>query len=202
MSKEKYNMSFTTGGLFQSESARLAKMFLECNDWDRVKEATLTDNLLQTRTLNTSRRNLREIVSRLKCLSPEELHLVTDGYSQDLAYILWVAVCRRYRFVGEFAVEVLRERFISLKGDLNYEDYDHFFNKKAEWHPELDKISSTTRLKLRQVLFKILREAGLLDVNNMINATVLSPRFLNTISHGRQNDLLFFPIFETQLREM
>lgn len=202
MSKEKYNMSFTTGGLFQAESAKLAKMFLECNDWDRVKETTLADNLLQTRTLNSSKRNFREIVSRLKCLSPEELNLLTDGYSQDVAHILWVAVCRRYRYVGEFAVEIVRERFISLKGDLNYEDYDHFFNKKAEWHPELDRISSTTRLKLRQVLFKILREAGLLGVNNIINAAVLSPRFLNTISHGRKDDLLFFPIFEAQLRGM
>ncbi|MBI2354429.1 MAG: DUF1819 family protein [Deltaproteobacteria bacterium] len=202
MSKDKYNMSFTTGGLFHVESIKLAKIFLETNDWDIVRENVLANNLLQSRTMNTSKRNFREIVSRLKCLSPDELYLLVDSNLQDQGYILWVAVCRRYKFIAEFAIEVLRERYISLKNDLHNDEFDYFFNRKSEWHPELDMISSSTRLKLRQVLFKILREADLLTSNNIIHTAMLSPRLLNQISCSSYQDVLHFPVFESDLRGM
>jgi len=56
MKKEKYSMSFTTGGLFYRESVALAMLFVELNDWDSVREKVLSENLLQYRTLNTSKR--------------------------------------------------------------------------------------------------------------------------------------------------
>jgi hypothetical protein len=58
---------------------------------------------------------------------------------------------------------------------------------------ELDKISPATRGKLRQVLFKILREADLLTASNMINAAILSPRLLEPIHQGSGRDVLYFP---------
>jgi hypothetical protein len=200
MSEDKYNMSFTTGGLFHVESIKLAQMFVETNDWEIVRENVLLNNLLQSRTVNTSKRNFREIASRLKCLSRDYLSLLIESNHQDQGYILWIAVCRRYRFIAEFAAEVIRERYISLKNDLSYEEFDYFFNKKAQWHSELDKISSTTRLKLRQVLFKMLREADLLAGNNTINAAMVSSTLLKLMSHDQRQDILYFPVFESDLR--
>ncbi|WP_039960747.1 BrxA family protein, partial [endosymbiont of Riftia pachyptila] len=117
-------------------------------------------------------------------------------------YLLWMAICRRYKFIADFAVEVFRERYISLKNDLNYEDFDVFFNKKSEWHSELDEVRPVTRNKLRQVLFKMLREADLLTANNTINAAMLSPRLIDVISHGNRRDVLYFPAFESDLKGM
>lgn len=197
MKNNRYCMSFTAGSLFCSESVRLAVVFLELNDWNLVSEKVLFDNLLQARTQSTSKRVCSEIISRLKTLDPREIDLLVHGSVQEQGYLLWVAVCRRYRFIADFAVEIIRERYISLKTDLSYEDFDSFFNRKSEWHPELDELQASTRNKLRQVLFKILREAELLTVNNTINAAMLSPRLLETISRGRRKDLLLFPAFES-----
>ena len=192
-------MSFTTGGLFSRESAILAMVFSETGNWDIVRNKVLTENLLQTRTLTSAQRVCREVISRLKTLNPSELDLFIRGAAQEQGYLLWIAVCRCYKFIADFAVEILRERYLGLKIDLHYEDFDSFFNKKSEWHPELDTIQPATRNKLRQVLFKILREAELLTANNTINAAMLSPRLLEAIPSGSRRDILFFPMTEPAL---
>jgi len=202
MSNDRYIMSFSTGGLFHRESVKLASLYLELCDWSSVLDTVIAENLLQTRTLNTLKRVCREVVSRLTTLSPRELEFLVEGSHQEQAYLLWLAVCRRYRFIADFAVEVLRERYITLKMDLTHEDFDAFFNRKSEWNLELDEITPATRNKLRQVLFKILREADLLTINNEINATMLSPRLLGLIHQGSRRDILYFPIFESDLKGM
>jgi len=202
MNNDRYSMSFTTGGLFHRESVKLAALYFNLDDWNSVRDKVVAENLLQTRTLSTLQRVCREIVSRLRTLSPSELECLVEGSHQEQAYLLWLAICRRYRFIADFAVEVLRERFITLKADLTHEDFDSFFNRKSEWHSELDEITPTTRSKLRQVLFKILREADLLTANNMINAALLSPRLSNAVSQSCRRDVFYFPVFESDLKGM
>lgn len=198
MKNERYSMSFTTGSLFHQESVELAVLFLDLNDWNAVRDKVISGNLLQSRTLNTSKRVCCEIISRLKTLAPREIDLLVHGSTQEQGYLLWIAVCRRYKFIADFAVEVVLERYISLKTDLHYEDFDSFFNRKSEWHPEIDKIRPATRNKLRQVLFKILREAELLTADNTIHAVLLSSRLLEAIPHGSRQDILVFPVLSIQ----
>jgi len=201
MNTIRYSMSFTTGSLFRRESVKLAVLYLDLGDWSSVRDKVIAENLLQTRTLNTLKRVCREVISRLRTLSSGELEFLVEGSHQEQAYLLWLAVCRRYRFIADFAVEVLRERYITLKSDLTYEDFDSFFNRKSEWHLELDEITPATRGKLRQVLFKILREAELLTANNMINAAMITPKLLELINQVRHKDVLCFPVFEAVVKE-
>lgn len=195
-------MSFTTGSLFHREAVELAQLYLDLGDWDAVRAKVVSENLLQSRTLSALKRLCREVFPRLKTLSLGEIEFLVEGRYQEQAYLLWIAVCRRYRFIAEFAVEVLRERFITLKADLSPEDFDSFFNRKAEWHSELEEISQATRIRLRQVLFKMLREADLLTPNNIINAAMPTPGFLSLISKGDPREVLYFPIFESDLKGM
>lgn len=202
MSTDRYSMSFTTGSLFHCESVKLAALYLDLCDWNAVREKVITENLLQARTLNTLKRVCSEIISRLKTLRSSELNLLVEANPQEQSYLLWLAICRRYRFIADFAIEVLRERYITFKTDLSHEDFDSFFNRKSEWHTELDNIHPSTRIKLRQVLFKILRDADLLTANKTINAALIGPRLLEAISLSSRNDVFFFPAFESDLRGM
>ena len=200
MNNDRYSMSFTTGGLFHRESLKLSELYREIGEWNTVRDKVISENLLQARTLNTSKRICREIISRLKNLSSSELDLLVKANPQEQGYLLWLAICRRYKFIKDFAIEILRERYITLKADLSYEDFDFFLHKKSEWHSELDAIQPSTRNKLRQVLFKMLREAGLLTANNTINAAMLSQKILEAIPHDKRQDILFFPAFESDLK--
>ncbi len=199
MKNARYSMTFTTGSLFHCESVKLAVLYLELGDWNSVREKVIAENILQTRTLNTLKRVCSEIISRLRTLNQGELEFFVETSHQDQAYLLWLAVCRRYKFIADFAVEVLRERFITLKSDLTHEDFDTFFNRRSEWHIELDKISPATKGKLRQILFKMLREADLLAANNVIQSALLSPRLLELFQQGIGMDVLYFPVFESDL---
>ena len=202
MSTPRYSMSFTTGSLFHRESVKFAELYLELGSWDATRSHIIHQNVLQDRTLNTSKRICREVISRLKTMSSQELSFLVETNSKDQAYLLWLAVCRRYRFIADFAVEVIRERFISLKTDLNYVDFDSFFNRKSEWHVELDEIQSSTKIKLRQVLFKMLREADLLTENHLINAANLSPNLIEAIYQADRQEIMYFPLFESNLKDM
>lgn len=200
MSNERYIMSFTTGNLYHRESVKLAALYLDLGDWNSVHDKVISENLLQTRTLNTQKRVYIEVVSRLKTLNPAELEFLVEASHQEQAYLLWLAVCRRYRFIADFAVEVIRERYITLKTDLPPEDFNSFLYRKSEWHSELDAISAASRIKLRQVLFKILKDADILSANNMINAAMLTPRLLELIHQGNRNEVLYFPAFESDVK--
>lgn len=200
----KYSMAFTTGGLLFQESVRVAELFCELRDWAAVRDRVITHNLLQARTANTSRRFYSEITSRLKTLyideQIDELALLVEGSSYEQSQLLWIAVCRRYAFIADFAREVLRERYISLKMTLQPEDFDIFFNQKAHWHDELDRIADATRMKARQTVFKMLREAGLITFDHVINPTVPSARVLEAIAAHQREDVLFFPVSMADLR--
>ncbi|WP_035236117.1 DUF1819 family protein [Desulfobacter vibrioformis] len=202
MRDNRYSMSFTTGGLFHRESVNLTKLYLDLGDWNSVRNKVVEENLLQARTQNTLKRVCSEVVSRLKLLSIVELEFLNQGGHQEQGYLLWLAVCRRYRFIADFAIEVLRERFLSLKTDITHEDFDAFFNRKSEWHLELEQISPATRRKLRQILFRILRQADLLTAGNMINAAMLSPQLLEILCQEGHCDVLCFPMFEFDPKEV
>lgn len=189
-------MSFTAGALLQSESVTIAKLYLELGSWNEVKDKAITNNVLQSRAVSTLKRISYEIISRLSTLTSEELILLVNSSQKDQAYLIWMAVCRHHKFIADFATEVLRERFITFKPDLQYSDFDVFFNRKCDWHSELDGLSISTKKKLRQVLFKMLREADFLDGKNNIQATILSPRLLDVIERSGGRDIMYFTVSE------
>ncbi|WP_198336377.1 DUF1819 family protein [Psychrobacter celer] len=196
MDSQKYNMSFTAGALLQSESVTIAKLYLELGSWNEVKDKAIANNVLQSRAVSTLKRISYEIISRLSTLTSEELILLVNSSHKDQAYLIWMAVCRHHKFIADFATEVLRERFITFKPDLQYSDFDVFFNRKCDWHSELDGLSISTKKKLRQVLFKMLREADFLDGKNNIQATILSPRLLDVIERNGGRDIMYFTVSE------
>ncbi len=200
MNQKKYLMSFTTGGLFHSESILLLELYSQVQSWDDVYQQALDQNTLQTRVVSTAKRVLKEIINRLKTLSEDELYLLKNGSASEQKYLLWLGTCRRYTFLHDFAVEVIRERYLTLKYDLPVEEYESFFNSKEQWHEELEKITEGSRYKQRTVVFKILREADIIDTNKLILPALLSDELISTIAKQDANDLNIFPISDIDLQ--
>lgn len=194
-----YSLSFTTGGLFRQESAELAQLYINTSDWEKLRELVSRDNTLQVRTQSSSKRISREIISRLRLLSEAELEGLRSGSSRDQGYLLWIAICRRYKFIADFAQEVVRERFIRLQPALDKSGFDRFFESKSEWHPELEQLSDSTRRKLRQVLFRMLREAGILTDADQIQAPIWSEEILAILRPTGATSFRYFPTFESDI---
>lgn len=193
-----YLMSFGTGGLFINESVVVARLHVAGADWESTLVAAQESGAFPVRKASSARRSIREIVNRLKRLSSDELALFIKGDRSEQAALLWLAACRAYRFIGEFAVEVLGDRFLSLRTDLTYDDFDTFLSAKEEWSPKLAALSASTRAKLRAVLFRLMREAEILSQDNRILGAILSPRVLAVIQAGNPDELRYFPGAERQ----
>ena len=198
MSQTKYLMSFTTGGLFYAESLLLLDLY--SGNWDDVYDQALEKNTLQTRVISTAKRVLREIIGRLITLTEEELELLQQGSASEQKYLLWLGVCRRYTFIHDFASEVIRERYLTLKHDLPNEEFEVFYNAKEQWHEELEKLAESTRNKLRTVLYRILREADIIDANKLILSAILTDELIGSIAKYDANDLMIFPISDIDLQ--
>lgn len=196
---DKYRLSFTTGGLYYRESIKLAELYLALGDWSEVRKRIFDENLLQTNTYSSQVRTYREASSRLQQLSDTELELFLDSSEQERRYLLWLAICRHYKFIEEFSVEVLREKYLVTDMSLTHHDYDVFFNRKAEWHQELDELSLSTQSKLRQILFRILREADLLSEDNSIIPAILTPRLAREIFKTSNAQPVIYPITDIDL---
>jgi hypothetical protein len=198
--KQPYLMSFGTGGLYINESVAIARLHAAGSAW----EATVTDaqerGAFPVRKASSARRSIREIVNRLRRLSSDELTLLIEGERSEQAALLWLAACRAYRFIAEFAVEVLSDRFLSLRTTLTYDDFDAFLSAKEEWSPKLAALSVSTRAKLRAVLFRLMREAEILSQDNRILGAMLSPRVLAVIQAGNPDELRYFPGAERHVR--
>lgn len=189
-----YRMSFSTGGLFLNESVDLARLRLRLPDWQATLTQAAIEGLTSLPKSASRRRTLREIANRLSCLSDDELSfLVEEADRQEQASLLWVAACRAYRLVREFAVEVIQDRYLSFHMDLPLETFDRLYEAKAEWDEDLAAISRSTFLKLRQVLFRMMREAAIINEDNRIVPSYLSLRLRNLIGQSHPSDLAVFP---------
>lgn len=197
---ERYRLSFTTGGLFLPEAPAVAERYLALRDWERARAEVRETNLLQVRTAAASTRISKEVVARLELLDPEELELLVDSSLRDRAWLLWVAACRRYAFARDFAREVVREHFLLMRRQLTSADYDAFVNSKALWHAELDSLALSTRRKLRQNLFRMLREAGLVSEQLVIQPVVLPPALAQLLAKRGPDQLLVFPASDAEIK--
>ena len=165
-----------------------------CKDWDETKRIIEENNLLQSRTSSRTVRTYRELAQRLKLLSIEQMELLVEGNIQEQKNLLWFTVCNRYKLIQEFAKEVIHEKFMSMDFELMELDFDAFFNRKADWHEELDAITNSTKNKLKQVVFRMLREAGITTDENMIVQALLSKRLIEVLSPDSPISYQIFPL--------
>jgi hypothetical protein len=195
---QRYALSFTTGALLAREAVLLAPVYIEQRDWEQVRELAVKENLLQARTHRTGVRLASETVQRLSALADDEVEFLIEATASERGHLLWAAACRRYEFIGEFAEEVLRERFLLLAPTLGYQDFDSFVQTKALWHEELAEIKDSTLQRLRSNVFKMLQEADLLSKAGDIMPAVLSQRVAAVLTAHSSSDLRFFPTQQTE----
>lgn len=200
MTDKKYNMSFTSGGLFYNESLIALEVYQQDQDWAKARERLLAENLFQARTQKSATTRTRDVCYRLEKLTDKELQLLAKGSTQEQAYLLWVAVCKHHPFINDFAIEVLREKFLRMDLLLEYADYDIFFEEKAEWHDELEQLTDSTKAKLRQALFKIMREAEILSKDNMIMPGLITQEMALVLAQDNPVWLTVLPVSEADIK--
>ena len=197
---ERYRLSFTTGGLFLQEAPLVVERYLTLRDWEQTRQQVRSENLLQVRTAAAATRISKELIARLELLDHAELESLADGSLREQGYLLWAATCRRYAFISDFAREVLREHFLLMRRQLTTNDYEAFCNAKALWHAELDELAASTHSKLRQNLFRMLRDADLVSVQHQIQPAMVTPTLASLLARKGNEQLLIFPATDHEIK--
>lgn len=190
----KYRMSFSVGGLMLNESLVIAEHFRSSESWGDARVRLLDEGASSFPKLASKTRAIREVFDRVTTLTEEERDfLLHDADRMEKQAIVWLSICRTYRFIREFAIDEINERYKSWRLVLDHAVFDRFFAQKAELHAKLDALSPSTRLKLRQVLFRMLREADLVSSDETIQPVWLSGRLKRLIEERNPRDLQIFP---------
>lgn len=158
---EKYLLSYTAASLLPHETRKVAELYLALQDWTKVDTEVLEHNVLQKNAQSTRKREYAEIKKRLSNLTEKELALYDEGI--DERYITFLACVKTYRLIYEFCAEVLREKVLLFDNQILPSDYTSFIESKQAGAEELSSISPATEAKLRQVMFRMLVEVGMVD---------------------------------------
>ena len=189
----KYRLSFGTGNAFINESNLILKKYLENKDWSVTEKYSIDNNILQTNTLSSTKRIFREISLRLKSLSHQEQEFFIRSNYLDQSILIWIAICRTYKFIGDFASMIISEKFSSYQIEMDYNDFNYFYEQQKVVYEELNSLKDSTRKKLRQVIFKIMKDLNIVSKTKEITP-LLPSKEIKEISINTTNDMqLFLP---------
>ena len=187
-----YTFGITAAAFLYRDSVLLAQLYLEHRNWDLVKDTIFNDNLLQIRTLAAQKRIYSEAYTRVKQLSDEAMEILATGIRDEQCQIIWYAICMKYDFVREFALEVLAEKVIRQEFEITVADFNLYFNTKADIYEKLADISEGSRKKLQTNLFRMLVSSGITDSDMILRLMIVSPRVRELIiSEGILSPTIF-----------
>lgn len=171
----KYSYSFTAASMKFLDFMRLVRYMDEQEH--PLDTVDIDPNVIMLRTNSrTNKREFHELIKRYKQLTENQKTLIAQVDVIGQRQIALIGICKAYPFIQDFIVEVVREKYLSLDFLLTDGDYQTFINRKAQLHPELEGFSDSTEKKARQVVWRILEQAGL--INNTKDRHIL-PQFVD-----------------------
>lgn len=152
----------------------------------------------------TGKRLLSEFNKRLEKLSPEELNILVHGDYLAQKQVAFLSICRLHGFIRDFVVEVLREKILMLDYNINRGNYLSFYRRKLEEHPEMERLTPISENKIRQVTFKILEQAGIIDSakSKNIQTQLLGNTVINTIASRNKEWLKIFMLSDIDIQNI
>lgn len=194
-----YKLSYIGASIAVRESVVIAETFRALGNWGATREQVKGENLIQARTQSSLKRYYQELEPRLQGLTEGQLELLVEGTVQEQKYLLWYAICKSYDYIREFAVEVLHEKYLLFDYALTEFDYESFFNRKADWHEELAQLKDSSRVKMRTMLFRMLRDGGLVSREHVILPALLSQRLVEALQGNAPWSFEIFPVSSAEI---
>ncbi len=194
----KYSLSFTAGSLLFNETIDVVEIYLEKHNWNDTRKYVLSENILQYKTPSASKRIFSEIKQRIAQFTSEDLDYLLASDRETQLGMIWIAICLQYRIIYEFISETIPNKIIMLDNKLTYTDYNRFYENKAEESDLLAKIAPSTQKKAMSVLFKMLRQVGIIDKEELI-PMILTPRLGEFIMQKDKQLLKLFPLTTSEV---
>lgn len=198
VSKHKYRFSFTAASLLLNETVSVAEAYtVNACRWEG-----LNVHGLRKERLSTKLRELREIKLRIEQMSVEELSFFISADKMSQRQLAFVAFCRCYAFVGDFVTEVVLDKVTRYDHHISDMDYLTFQRQKSLLHKEMDNLGDSTKEKVKQRIFTVLLQGGLIDSTKSrnIRIPIVELPLEQVIRKKNPNDLRFLLYSDHQIQ--
>jgi len=165
----KYDFSFTTSSLRLNEMLIVARANNEGIELDYVND-------LGGGKYVTGRKMLSEFNKRLASMTSKQTEILLNSDLVTQKQLALISVCKTYGFIRDFVIEVVREKFLVYDYQITEGDYISFYRRKHDLHDEMDNLTELSEKKIKQVTFKILEQAGLIDT---IKSRIIQPQIID-----------------------
>lgn len=198
-----YQLSMTAAALRYHEAKIVAEVFIEIGDWNLTQNQVLSENLLQKSTSVTAKREFGEIKNRLMTLTADQLRAFSAANLTELKYLAFLSCIKYYRLLNDFMTEVVRAKIQIFDYQILESDWANFIESKKQHIEKIGHSSESTLKKIRQVIFKMLADTGIIDDIKMkiIQPPLLSREFATLVCLDNPNLLAAFLMSDTDIRK-
>ena len=183
VSELEYSARLTGQSFLMYEFKIIAKLRKEGFLDKDIREKVLEENLFQYKHKSSIRRRLTPLIHRINTIDDTLINMLLDDPLGEGLIINLYAIMKNDRLVYEFMSQVVRERITSNDLYLEKKDINVFITEKKEQSEVVSKWSDGTIAKIKQVIFRILSEAGLLEdiKTGKLSRLIIRPEFKDYI---------------------
>ncbi|SLM30313.1 conserved hypothetical protein [Desulfamplus magnetovallimortis] len=169
-----YSGEIVAGALLVEESRKIARLLIDDVDTQEWRQAIVIDNILQKRSPEAARRQARLIKARLSLMTKDLWKMIVEGSSETASQALLSASIKHSRLVGDFMDTILRQHWLTFTKQITTADWKDYLDECAQIEPHVESWKPSTRSKLKQIVFRMLSEAGYIDNTKTCKLTPVS----------------------------
>lgn len=159
---KEYSAKLTGESFLLFEFKTIAKLKKDGFSDKDIRKKVLEENLFQYKYKSSISRRLTPLIQRINIIDETLINMLIEDPLESGAIINLYAIMKNDRLFFEFMNEVVREK-IEYKYDfIEKKDINMFFIEKSEQSDLVSAWSDQTIAKLKQVIFKILSEVGII----------------------------------------
>ncbi|MCX7883568.1 MAG: DUF1819 family protein [Caloramator sp.] len=158
-----YSAALTSDAFLYYEFKQILKLKREGLSDDKIRKKVIEENIFQYKSRRSIIRLLSSVMRRVKLLDDYLIKLALEDDLRSGKIINLYLIMKTSRIFYEFMNEVIREKLDYNCLILEKKDINEFFTHKAEQSEIVLNWTEKTTAKLKQVILKILKEAGMLE---------------------------------------
>ena len=158
-----YSAKLTGESFLMYEFKIIAKLKKDGYSDKEIRRMVLEENLFQYKFKSSISRRLTPLIQRVNIIDENLINMLLLDPLGDGSIINLYAIMKNDRLFFEFMNEVVGERISTSDLYLEKKDINVFITEKKEQSEVVDKWTDETIAKIKQVIFKILSEAGVLE---------------------------------------
>lgn len=178
-----YKASLTSEPFLYQEIKVITELKKKWYSNDSIKDDVINHNLFQYKTIKSSYKRLSVVVRRLSYLDDFLIDILLNWDIDSSKLINTYCIYKDNLLFRDFVDMFLYNKFVVNDYKISGIEVLNFLNNQAFMHPEINKWTESTLLKIKQILIKILHSAGLInDKKNTLQKIVANRGLFNYLN--------------------